>query len=77
MREEEPMNFADIVEHVESQLKGTGHRLKCPWCGCISLLEGSVEQDGSAVTVELECKSCGTRFAVYAETLPKVRESNS
>lgn len=61
------------VETVE--LKRPARAFKCPYCGCTSLKHDEHEDtvyvgDGNADAV-YECKSCGTKFAIYLESIPE------
>lgn len=57
------------------ELKMPSKKIKCPYCGCSSLdtdIDCLLGDDGEADTV-FRCKACGTRFALYLESIPENR----
>lgn len=56
-------------------LRCVRHCIKCPYCIGPDIKDEAEIYDQDAMTAEFECKHCGTRFAVYVESLPDMRKA--
>lgn len=58
------------IHKVRRLLKGSGHRLKCPYCGGVNVGEKDPNSPGYGDMVELYCRSCRTEFSVNSNSIP-------
>jgi transcription elongation factor Elf1 len=55
-----------------SELKAPTRIPKCPYCGSTGLSRDiDVECDNDRTDTVFDCQRCGTRFALFLETLPE------